>query len=190
MQPTPSPLILLALTLTLAAPVQFTVAGAVDEERILFESLKINGVTVKNVRVVKETPTEIIVLHDSGGAMWKRRDLPPGLKELYPYDAKQAGEYLKRQAAAREQAAEEARARQGRDWQRQRAMLQNRIATLEAELGKLNEQLEAYRTRLWRRRTAGEIQDISRLEVQGRDLKSRISEMRDQVRAIDRQLTR
>ena len=63
-------------------------AVATDDDKVLFESLKVNGTTVKNVRVTRETPVEIVIMYDGGGATLKRQDLPSALKDLYPYDAK------------------------------------------------------------------------------------------------------
>src|SRR6266436_5753883 len=94
------------------------------EEKVLFESLQIGKTVVKNVRVTDSTPTHVTIFYDGGGSRLKRQDLPPELKSLYPYDAKEVAEYEKKEAADKEQRATEERARQERFNRELRASLQ------------------------------------------------------------------
>src|SRR5262245_50004570 len=78
------------------------------EDKVLFESLQLGDTMVKNVRVKDATPTHVTLYYDGGGSRFKRQDLPPELKKLYPYDAREAAAYEKRQAAEQEQRSKEA----------------------------------------------------------------------------------
>ena len=63
----------------------------------LFDSLKLGDKTVTDAIVTDVTPTHVTVTYDGGTSKIKRQDLPPELKSLYPYDAKAAADYEKRQ---------------------------------------------------------------------------------------------
>src|ERR1044071_7430394 len=99
-------------------------AAAAQEKKVLLESMKIGDLTVKNVRVIDATPTHVLVIYDGGGTQLKRKELPPELKALYPYDAKEAAEYEKQQAADKEKRAAEEKARQQRFNRELKASLQ------------------------------------------------------------------
>ena len=119
-----------------------------DDDKILFDSLKIGKMTVKNVRVVDSTPTYVTVFYEGGGIRLKRQDLPPELKTLYPYDEQAAADYEKQREADKEKRAADERARQEkftRDLKAslllQRPAVEQRIDQLQKDLRQLQKEI-------------------------------------------------
>ena len=59
----------------------------------VFPALFFGGVTNTHVRVVRVTPSKVIVMYDGGGSSLSRSNLPPELQALYPYDHEAAVAY-------------------------------------------------------------------------------------------------
>jgi hypothetical protein len=113
-----------------------------QEDKVLFESLKVGKAEVKNVRVTEATPMHVTVNYDGGASRLKRQDLPPELKALYPYDAKKAAEYEKQQALEQEERNRKARARQDLTNRELKASLLQQEQGTKAKLQKLQSELK------------------------------------------------
>lgn len=160
-----------------------------------FKELNLGDRVVTNAYVSTATPLDVVVMWDGGGKTFKRQELPPGLKELYPYDARKVDEYLKQQEAEREKRIQQAKLKQQRAGQElkaallgQRQSLQQRIAALEKELAKIHAQTDASRPRFRRRLTGAEIQDLERLTMRQRELRGQIDDFNERIATIDTQL--
>lgn len=71
------------------------VAVSVCDAGEYFESLKIGDTVRKKVRVIADTPVDVLLYYEGGRELIKRKDLPQELKAKYPYDAKKAEEFEK-----------------------------------------------------------------------------------------------
>lgn len=165
-------------------------------DKPLFECLKVGDSVLKDVYVVGSTAVDITVRFN-GSSMRKldRKNLPPEMQVLYPFDPKAAAEYVKQQEVERERGFQLARAKQ--EWayrnrkemlQRQRLSIKQQIAVLEKDLARTHEETDASRPRFRRRLTAAEIQDLERLTKRQRDLRIQIVELNDKVATIDKEL--
>ena len=181
-----------SLVLALVALASFAAAGA---EKVLFESLKIGNTEVKNVRVSTVTPVSVIVLYDGGGSQFERKNLPPALASLFPYDRKAAAEYERQQETERQERAERERIRQGQasqEWkntlQRQRQSVKERLAVFERESVLLDQQAALARSKAARRPRSTERAEYNRLVEQKQALLKKLGEHQDLLAKIDRQL--
>ena len=117
-------------------------AVVADDDKVLFESLKIGNSTVKNVRLAKETPVEIIIMYDGGGSTLKRQNLTGPLKDLFPYDTKKAEKYMKQQEVERQKSAQENKVRQEQLNRELKAQLLRQRETLKGSLAEVEKQLK------------------------------------------------
>ncbi len=184
--------VVLALT-ALMALASFTAAGV---EKILFDKLNLNGTEVKNVRVSKVTPVSVIVLYDGGGSQCDRKNLPPELAALFPYDCKAAAEYERQQEVERQERARRLRERQGQANQeykhtllRQRQSVKERLEVLEREMVLLDQQIALAWSKAARRPRSIERQEYNRLVEQKQALAKKQGEHQDLLRSVDRQLS-
>jgi hypothetical protein len=102
------------------------------------DTLVLGTNALRNVRVLHASPVDLLLGHDSGYQRIKLQDLPPALKAKYPYDAKKAEEYQKKQA-------QDARLRAAQTGATVRANLlareediRRRLELLEKELQRIN----------------------------------------------------
>jgi hypothetical protein len=171
------------------------IAPASGEDKVLFESLKLGDTVVKNVRVKDSTPTHVTVYFDGGASRFKRQDLPPELKKLYPYDAKEAAAYEKKQAAEREQQAREARARQEQanrevkaSLQQQEQTIQTRLSELQRELDKLDREMRPMRAKAQGKKNSIARKELDAARDKKQDLIRRIEEQKDLLAKVRKQL--
>jgi hypothetical protein len=169
--------------------------GAGAENKVILESMKLGDKTVNNVRVTKETPIEVSVVFEGGGASLKRQDLPPQLRALYPYDAKAAGEYEKQQqeeqfriAAKQKQIREGTDRARKADLQKQRENLKQRQAAVETELQQTDQDLKLAWAKARGRPRSPERQAYNRLLDQKQNLETRRRELGELRGKIDKQL--
>jgi uncharacterized phage infection (PIP) family protein YhgE len=134
-----APVVGIALALFLIIP------GYAEET---YPTLKIGDETYKNVRIVKATPLELTLLYDGGGRTIKLEDLPPGLKEKYPYSEAKASEFRKKQAAEQKALAEQQQKRWSQDGASVRAellieeqKLRQKLEPLELEMKRLQKDI-------------------------------------------------
>jgi len=167
-----------------------------QDEKVLFESLRLGGTTVTNVVVISATPTHVMLKYN-GSAMSnvKRQDLPPQLKVLYPYDAKQAEEFERKQALERQEHARKLQASQ------QQANQQRRVAFLQQEqvakkrienVEKALRDLEDQERPLWQkargRPRSVERQQYNRLQESIKQTKEQLSKERDTLERIQKEI--
>ena len=68
-----------------------------------------DGTVFRQVRVLEVRPDALVLAHDRGTAMADLEKLPRGIRARYGYDPSKAAAYRKREAVARQAAAEEDR---------------------------------------------------------------------------------
>lgn len=170
---------------------------AADEDKLLFESLKIGRNVVHNVRVVDSTPTHVTLFFDGGGTRMKREDLPPELKALYPYDAKAAAEYEKQQEADKEKRAEQERVRQEQfnrqlkaSLQAQRPVVQQRIQELQKELHQLEKEMVPMRGKAAGKKNSAARAELDAARDRRQALIHSLGEQQQLLATIDQQLAR
>lgn len=180
------------VVLALAALLSLAAAGA---EKVLFDKLIIKGTEVRNVRVSMVTPVSVIVLYDGGGSQFERKNLPPELAPLFPYDCKAAAEYERQQETERQERAQRERVRQGQanqEWKnsllRQRQSVKERQDVLHQETTRLEQQIALAWSKAARRPRSPERQEYNRLVEQKQALLKKSDEHRDLVTKMDRQL--
>lgn len=180
------------VVLALAALLSLAAAGA---EKVLFDKLIIKGTEVRNVRVSMVTPVSVIVLYDGGGSQFERKNLPPELAPLFPYDCKAAAEYERQQETERQERAQRERVRQGQanqEWKnsllRQRGSVKERQDVLHQETTRLEQQIALAWSKAARRPRSPERQEYNRLVEQKQALLKKSDEHRDLVTKMDRQL--
>jgi len=166
-----------------------------SDDKVLFESLKLGDTVVKNVRVKNVTPTHVTIHYDGGGSQIKRQDLPPELKKLYPYNAKEAAAFEKQQAAERDKQVRDARERQEQRSQELKASLQQQELAAQARLTELQRELEKldHEMRPMRAKAQGKKNSVARKELDAardkkRDLIKRIDEQKDLLAKVRKQL--
>jgi hypothetical protein len=173
----------------------FAVAVTAAEDKVLFESLKIGGTEVKNVRVKDVTPTHVTVYYDGGGSQLKREDLPPELKKLYPYDAREAAAYEKKQAEQKQKNMEETRKRQEQLSQERKGVLQKQELTIQAkltelqrELEKLNHEMDPMRAKAQGKKRSAARKELDVARDKKRELIRSIDEQKDLLAKVRKQL--
>jgi hypothetical protein len=165
------------------------------EDKILFESFQLGDTVVKNVRVKDATPTHVTLYYDGGGSRFKRQDLPPELKKLYPYDAREAAAYEKRQAAEQEQRGKEAMARQAQanreikaSLQQQEQTIQAKLSDLQRELQKLEREMGPMRAKAQGKKNSAARKELDAARDRKQDLIRRIEEQKDLLAKVRKQL--
>jgi hypothetical protein len=181
--------VLVSVSLTLAA------LSLSAEDKVLFESLQLGDTVVKNVRVKEATPTHVTVYYDGGGSRFRRQDLPPELKKLYPYDPKEAADYEKQQAAEQEQRTKETTARQTQanreiraSLQQQEQTIQTKLSELERELQKLEREMEPMRAKARGKKNSVARKELDAARDKKQDLIHRIEEQKDLLAKVRKQL--
>jgi hypothetical protein len=130
-----------------------------EPDKVLFEELKLGKTVVHNVQVVEANPVYVTITFDgASGSKIKRQELPPELKALYPYDAREAAEYEKKLEVEREQRVKEAKLRSeqaSREMKvtllRQQKSIKDRIAASESELTELDKEIKVLANKARRR---------------------------------------
>jgi hypothetical protein len=173
----------------------FVAVNVSAEEKVLVDSLKIGNTVVKNVRVTDATPTHVTISFDGGGSRLKRQDLPPELKALYPYDAREVAVYERQQAADAEKRAAEERARQARfnrelkaSLELQRPTVRGRIEQLEKELKQLKNEMAPMRAKAKGKPRSAARAELDAARDKEQDLIHRIGEQKTMLENIDKQL--
>jgi hypothetical protein len=181
--------------LVLTASLLMLSAWLARAEGVLFESLKIGDATVKNVRVVKDTPTEVVVLFDGGGTTLKRQDLPPELQKLYPYDPQAAADFNKKQVAEQEERDQRARTQQAKAAKEFKASLLQQQAATKSRIEDLEKQLHQFEKEMkpMRGKAAGKPRSTARTELDAardkkQDLIHRLGIQKDLLGKINKQL--
>jgi hypothetical protein len=125
-----------------AALLAFLTAGlhARAEEPVVKE-MQIEGRVVKDVRVSDVTPTHVTVSWEGNVRKFDRQNLPPELQSRYPYDAKAAADFKRKQEAAREQQTSEQRVRQDQRNREVKASLLRQESETKGRLQKLQNEL-------------------------------------------------
>ena len=172
--------------------------GAVGEDRFLLPSLKLGNTTVKNVRLSSETPVSIVILYDGGGSTLDRKKLPPELATLFPYDAKAAAEYAKKQEVERQEQREKEKRRQDENnrelkayWQQQQAALSKQIEDVEKEmLRNEKERNMASKEARGRRPGSSQRKELDRLREEYRALEKRRGELKSRLDEARKQMLR
>jgi hypothetical protein len=181
-----------------SAFVACSVFTAIAEEKVLFQSMKLGPTVVKNVRVSAATPVDVTILYDGGGSVLDRKKLPPELATLYPYDAKAAAEYEKKQEIERKEQREKDKRRQEENnrelrgyWLQQQATLKKQIEDVEKEM-KRNEKERnmASKEARGRRPTSPQRKELDRLREEYRTLEKRQGELKSRVDEAQKQLLR
>jgi hypothetical protein len=185
----------LGFALVVFAITRFAAAAMADDDKVLFESLKLGDSVVKNVRVKNVTPTHVTLHYDGGGSQIKREDLPPELKKLYPYDPKEAAVYEKKLTAERDKHAKEARERQQQlseelkaSLQKQELKIQARLTELQREMEKLNREMGPMRAKAQGKKHSAARQDLDAARDKKRELIKRIDEQKDMLAKVRKQL--
>ena len=161
-----------------------------------FESLTLGDQVVKNARVREVTPTYVVVTYDGGGSKLDRKNLPPELQSLYPYDAKAAAAFEKQKAeeqVARDQKQRAMQAGANRrskaDLQSQKAATENKIAALQKELKQLEKEMAPMKGKARGKRTKSpERQDLDAARDKKEDLIHRIGEQQAILDRVNKQL--
>jgi hypothetical protein len=167
------------------------------EEKPLFESLKVSDTVVHNVRVTENTPTHVTIMFDGGGSRLKRQDLPPELKKLYPYDAKEAAAYERDQAADQARRAAAERARQERfnaelkaSLQRQQPVISAKVDQLQADLKRLEREMDPLKARARGKPNSPARRELDAYRDRKVDLVRRLEEQKALLDKINKQLDR
>lgn len=117
-------------------------AAAWGREEEIIDSVTIGQTNYQHVRVVEATPVDLLFAYDGGYKRLKLQDLPEPLKSNYPYDKTKAAEYIKKKSAEPQELAAQGRAATHADLVVREQSLQNRIAPLQTELKRLNDQIK------------------------------------------------
>lgn len=164
-------------------------------DRAEFKQLNLGDRTVTNAYVSSETPVELVVMWDGGGKTFKRAELPPALKERYPYDARKAEAYLKQQEIERAKRLAQAQVKQQQMNQElkstllgQRQSLKQRVAVLDREVSQVHNQIDNRRPRIRRRLSAAEQADQERLTRRQSELRDQIDDLNSKIAGIDLRL--
>lgn len=165
-------------------------------DRAEFKELNLGDRSVTNAYVSSETPVELVVMWDGGGKMFKRADLPPSLKERFPYDARKAEAYLKQQESEREKRLAQTHAKQqqmNRELKStllgQRQSLKQRITVLEREVTQVHNQIDNRRPRTRRRLSPAEQADQERLTKRQSEIRDQIDDLNSKIAEIDLRLS-
>ena len=188
----------LSAHLVALAVVAGTVFSAVaQEKKVLLESMKLGDLVVKNVRVIDATPTHVMVIFDGGGSRLKRQELPPELKALYPYDAKEAAEHEKRQAVDKEKRAAEEKALQERFNRELKAAMQYqqreakaKLEQLQKDLNQLDKEMGPTRAKAKGKPNSPARRELDALRDQKTALIHRVEEQKKLLDKINKQLDR
>jgi hypothetical protein len=166
-----------------------------EEDKILFESLKIGQAEVKNVRVMEATPIHVTVTYDGGASRLKRQDLPSELKALYPYDARKAADYERQQAVEQEERNKKARARQDlTNRQLKASLLQQeqttkaKVQQLQSELKQLEKEMGPMRGKAQNKKNSPARKELDAARDRKQDYIRRIGEQEKLLAALRKQL--
>jgi len=180
------------LTFLAAAPLPVFAA-----DPVLFEELKLGKTVVQNVQVVEANPIYVTITFDgASGSKMKRQELPPELKALYPYDAKEAAEYEKKLETEREQRVKEAKLRSeqaSREMRvtllREQKNLKGRIAASESELTELNKEIKVLANKARRRPKSPAHAELNRARDRKLALLRLTSEQKSLLEKVETNLT-
>jgi hypothetical protein len=132
-----------------------------------FATLQIGASTLTNATVVVSSPVDLVIQHEGGYLRVKLEELPPRLKEKYPYDAEKAKSYSQAVYDAKVLSAMHANERR----------LQNSIQQIEVQQEQVRETRRDYRG------NKGKV-DAGKMK----NLQQRIDELDKQKIAIQAQL--
>jgi DNA anti-recombination protein RmuC len=166
-----------------------------QDEKILFESLKLGDTVVRNVRVTEATPTHVTLSYDGGASRLKRQDLPAQLRALYPYDAKEADRYEKQQAIEQDARNQKTRARQEQSNRELKASLlqqqqttQAKIQQLQSEMNQLEKEMGPMRAKAQGKKNSAARKELDAARDKKQDYIRRIGEQQKQLDHIRKQL--
>ncbi len=163
---------------------------------VLFEELRLGKTVVHNVQVVEANPIHVTITYDgASGSRMKRQELPPELKALYPYDAREAAEYEKKLEAEREQRVKEAKLRSeqaNREMKvtllRQQKSIKERIAASESELTELNKEIKVLANKARRKPKSPARAELDRARDRKLALLRLISEQKSMLEKVEKNL--
>ena len=161
----------------------------------IVKEMKIEGRLVKDVRVSEVTPTHVTVSWEGNVRKFDRQNLPPELQSRYPYDAKAAADFKKKQEAARDQQASEQRVRQdlrNREVKasllRQESETKERVRKLQDELMQLEKEMAPMRGKAQGKKNSLARKELDAARDRKQDYIHRIGEQEKLLASIRKQL--
>ena len=166
-----------------------------QDEKVLFESLRLGDTVVRNVRVTEATPTHVTLSYDGGASRLKRQDLPAQLKSLYPYDAKEASRFEKQQTLEQDARAQKVKARQDQSTRELKASLlqqehvtQAKIQQMQTELNQLEKEMAPMRGKAQGKKNSPARQELDAARDRKQEYIRRIGEQQKALDHIRKQL--
>ena len=161
----------------------------------IVKEMKIEGRLVKDVRVSEVTPTHVTVSWEGNVRKFDRQNLPPELQSRYPYDAKAAADFKKKQEVAREQQASEQRVRQdlrNREVKasllRQESETKERVRKLQDELMQLEKEMAPMRGKAQGKKNSVARKELDAARDRKQDYIHRLGEQEKLLANIRKQL--
>ena len=159
------------------------------------KEMRIEGRVVKEVRVSEVTPTHVTVSWEGNVRKFERDKLPAELQSRYPYDAKAAADFKKKQEAMRDQAASEQRLRQDQrnrelkaSLLRQESETQERLRKLQGELTQLEKEMGPMRAKAQGKKNSPARKELDAARDRKQDYLHRIGEQEKLLAGIRKQL--
>lgn len=111
------------------------------DEGDTYEALKYGTNTFTNVRIIQESPVDILIGHDAGYVRIPLQKLPEPLKAKYPYDAQKADDYKKQEAEKKRLQLLQDRSVINQQLLAKEAQLRQQIETQGRELKRINKDI-------------------------------------------------
>ena len=164
-------------------------------EEPVVKEMTIEGRLVKDVRVNEVTPTHVTVSWEGNMRKLERQNLPPELQSRYPYDAKAAADFKKKQELARDQQASEQRQRQDQrnrelkaSLLRQESETTERLRKLQGELAQLEKEMGPMRAKAQGKKNSPARKELDAARDRKQDYLHRIGEQEKLLASIRKQL--
>jgi len=179
-----------------AALLSFAIAHHhLQAEEPIVKEMKIEGRVVKDVRVNEVTPTHVTISWEGNIRKLDRQNLPPELHSRYPYDAKAASDFKKKQETAREQLTSEQRLRQDQrnrelkaSLLRQEGETNERLRKLQGELLQLEKEMGPMKGKAQGKKNSIARKELDAARDRKQDYLHRIGEQEKLLAAIRKQL--